>query len=167
MALDALKQRVSSDLQVLVKSNSIFTPITSFALLSKLVSLPHVSSGPTLRLTDQNKLERILQDLAESWDAGSLTVLVDQSGLSLMSISLNSNRPEHRKRKRRIDEDADSAEENEEPPQSPIVKTPPCASSLGKLSKSMQEIYALLQFGTARQKLLAEQVIRCSSCKRR
>lgn len=159
MALDALKQRVSNDLQGLLKHDAILTPIDSFALLSKLIALPHASTGtPALRLTDQRKLERILEDLAESWDAGTLSVLRDQSGFSLMSASLKSNRPEHRKRKRRIDEDADSAEENEEPPKSPLVKSPPSATSLSNLSKNMQEIYALLQQGTARQKLLAEQV---------
>ena len=79
MALDALKQRVSNDLQGLLKHDAILTPIDSFALLSKLIALPHAStSTPALRLTDQRKLERILEDLAESWDAGTLSVLRDQ-----------------------------------------------------------------------------------------
>lgn len=162
MSLDALKQRVSIDLQSLLQIDAILTPISSFALLAKLIALPHPStSASALRLTDQHKLERILEDLAETWNAGTLSVLRDQSGLSLMSASLKSGRPEHRKRKRKIDEDADSAEENEEPLKSPLVKTPPSASSLSKLSKNMQEIYALLQQGTARQRLLAEQVAYC------
>jgi mRNA (2'-O-methyladenosine-N6-)-methyltransferase len=64
-----------------------------------------------------------------------------------------------KKRKRQIDEDADSAEEEEAEASILITSrkmTP--ATTLASLSREVQEIYALLQRGTARKKLLAEQV---------
>ena len=78
-----------------------------------------------------------------------------------MNVYLNGSRsPLHfrRKRKRPVDEDADSAEENEANLAASRESKSPTVPSINNLSKELQEIYALLQRGTARQKLLCEQV---------
>ena len=162
MAADALKQHASRGLQELIKSGVIQPPISAFNLLTKLISLPGASDdSPSFRLTDLKKLEFILEQLSESWDAGSISVLRDATGLTIMNVYLNGSRsPLHfrRKRKRPVDEDADSAEENEANLAASRESKSPTVPSINNLSKELQEIYALLQRGTARQKLLCEQV---------
>ncbi|EMD41161.1 hypothetical protein CERSUDRAFT_111720 [Gelatoporia subvermispora B] len=67
--------------------------------------------------------------------------------------------PQVRKRKRVIDEDADSAagsDEEEPHEQSPAVRKPP-PSALASASKATKEAYALLQRSSAKGRLLAEQ----------
>lgn len=70
--------------------------------------------------------------------------------------------PHGRKRKRVIDEDADSAagnsQEEDEQQDQGDVDTKPVPSTLDSLNKDMKEVYHLLQQGTARGKLIAEQV---------
>lgn len=69
-----------------------------------------------------------------------------------------------RKRKRVVDEDADSAagseheEEDEDEERGMGMGRKPAPSTVDSLSKDMKEVYALLQRGTARGRLLAEQV---------
>ncbi|KAH8113355.1 MT-A70-domain-containing protein [Phellopilus nigrolimitatus] len=163
MASDELKQLASRNLQELVSAGAMQTPISAFELLAKFISSPVVPSsrGPSFRLTDLCKLEGILEEFAESWDAGVISVLRDDNGLSLMQVNLDAkllDASNPKKRKRLVDEDADSAEE-EEASSSALSSKPKSAatSSLSNLSKNMQEIYALLQRGTARRRLLAEQ----------
>lgn len=164
MASAEFKQLTSRNIQELVKSRNLETPLTAFELLGRLISLPAVSpaSGINFRLTDLRKLEDILEQLAESWDAGSLSVLRDDDGtLSIMQIQLESNRSDaqkSRKRKRYVDEDADSAEEEEATKAEADKSKTTAVTSLSNLSKEMQEIYALLQKGTTRHELLTEQV---------
>ena len=164
MASEELKCLTSRNLQELVKSNSLQTPITAFELLARFISLPVVSpeNGVNFRLTDLRKLEVILEQLADNWDAGSLSVLRDSDGgLSVMQIqleSIHSEASKSRKRKRYVDEDADSAEEEEASKAEANRPKSTALTSLSNLSKDMQEIYALLQRGTARHRLLTEQV---------
>ena len=161
LVMDDLRHLASRNLQDLVSAGSIHPPISAFDLLAKFISLPSASlSGITFRLTDLRKLEDILEEFSVHWDAGTISVLRDDSGLSLMQVSLGANHSAtNRKRKRLIDEDADSAEEEEATKRAASLDSKPSAyTSLNNLSKDMQEIYSLLQQGTARQKLLAEQV---------
>ncbi|THH05118.1 hypothetical protein EW145_g5023 [Phellinidium pouzarii] len=162
MSNDRLKQLASRNLRELLVSGAVQVPISAFGLLTKFISLPTATDSPTFRLTDLNKLETILEELAESWDYGSITVLRDDSGLSLMQVvAIDANQNEAyntRKRKRHVDEDADSAEEEEAYSNALLTKPKSStSSSLSNLSKDMQEIYALLQRGTARRRLLSEQ----------
>ena len=169
---------------------------------------------PRFRLTDLGKFEAIIEDLARTWTGGRISFSRDSEGggagrgTGLMtiwevavgakalalpagpsSISLDSSHfGSLGKRKRVVDEEADSAAGNEEddddiykedigssgansqimgtagpaefdPAAEPIgmsgVKTP---SHLGSLSKELREVYAILQRGTAKGRLLAEQV---------
>jgi mRNA (2'-O-methyladenosine-N6-)-methyltransferase len=64
-----------------------------------------------------------------------------------------------RKRKRVIDEDADSAAGDDEAEDSfEDVPGSQRATTLGSLSKELRDVYSLLQKGTAKGRLLAERV---------
>ena len=165
MSDDALHQQISILLQDLTANGSIHTPIAAFDLLKKLVSCgtgaERGKSVPRLRLTDLPKLEDILEKLAVSWDAGFLSVLRDDSGLTVMQLAVGSRGASlgNTRKRKRVDEDADSVEE--EAAQAALAASnnkPSAAASLSNLSKDLQEVYAFLQRGTARQKLLSEQV---------
>lgn len=160
MVSDELKQVTSRLLQELFSSGKVQAPISAFHLLVQFISLPSASSNkPAFRLTDQHKLEEALQDLSESWDAGSLVLLRDDDGLTILQVQLETGSTQsNRKRKRLLDEDADSAEEEEALSAMSPTKSTSNMTALNTLSKDMQEIYALLQRGTARGKLLAEEV---------
>ncbi|TFK27045.1 m6a methyltransferase [Coprinopsis marcescibilis] len=173
---------------------------------------------PKLKLTDLKKFERIVEDLARTWEGGRISYSRERvfSGES----SSGSNRPDEEsmmiwevtlgvkafgltegwsgtdtledssagvggglgKRKRVVDEDADSAAGNEEDEddiyQEEVRKTKGArqtvgvgvefepategasgraTSSLGSLSKDLREVYSILQRGTAKGRLLAEQ----------
>lgn len=166
MVSEELKQITSRNLQELFGSRTVHAPISAFDLLVKFISLPSASSSkPTFRLTDLHKLEDILEELSESRDAGSLVVLRDEEGLSVMQVYLEANAQQSRKRKRQVDDDADSAEEEQALTIAKSTgKTSTSTMTLTSLSKDMQEIYSLLQRGTARGKLLAEQVKYSSIC---
>jgi mRNA (2'-O-methyladenosine-N6-)-methyltransferase len=62
-----------------------------------------------------------------------------------------------RKRKRVVDEDADSAAGNDDEQDSFEVPTTG-STTLGSLSKELKEVYTILQKSTAKGRLLAEQV---------
>ena len=162
MATDEMKQAVSRALQDLITSNEVQPPITSLNLLGKIISLGASSTAyANFRLTDLRKLEVCLEELSDNWDAGSLSILRDDNGFSVMRVKLESPGCDRhaKKRKRHVDEDADSAEE-EAAESSAVVASQKVSpvTALTNLSKEVQEIYALLQRGTARKKLLAEQV---------
>lgn len=159
--MEELKQATSRHLQELFSDGKVQAPISAFDLLVQFISLPSASSSkPAFRLTDLHKLEEVLEELSESWDAGSLSVLRDDDGLTLMHVQLETNGAVCRKRKRHVDEDADSAEEEEALSAPSPTKSVAGTTALNSLSKDMQEIYFLLQRGTARGKLLAEEVRR-------
>ena len=161
MVPEELKALASRNIQDLARSGRLESPISAFGLLSLFVSLPSASRpGRSFRLTDLRKLENILEELAECWDAGTLVVSRDNEGLSIIQVCLDGTcqADGSRKRKRPVDEDADSAEEEAALASSATFKKSPSNSTLGSLSKESQEIYALLQKGTARHRLLTEQV---------
>ena len=160
MSDDVFHQRVSILLQDIAASGSIHTPIAAFDLLKKLVSCGTATergkSAPRIRLTDLPKLEDILEKLAISWDAGFLSVLRDDSGLTIMQLAVGSRGASlgNTRKRKRVDEDADSVEE--EAAQAALALSnskPSAAASLSNLSKNLQEVYSFLQQGTARQKL--------------
>lgn len=158
---EQLRQLASRYIQQLASSGKLPTPISASELLAKFISSPFTTNGVNFRLTDSQKLETILEEFANSWDAGLLSVQRDKNGLSLTRVILNTfpkGTVPSRKRKRQVDEDADSAEETEVLSNSQSAKSSRPAASLSNLSRDLQEIYALLRKGTAWNKLLAEQV---------
>ncbi|TDL29263.1 MT-A70-domain-containing protein [Rickenella mellea] len=157
---DDLKQATSASLKALFSNGTVETPIDTFELLTKLIS--HGATRPAasrFRLTDLKMLEAILEEFADQWDAGVLELLRDDTGMSVIQVQLNTpgEAPRSRKRKRQVDEDADSAEEDNttEPAteKESLIRT----KTLSGLTKNMHEVYALLQKGTARGRLMAEQ----------
>ena len=173
---DQLRLVTTTALKLILRdaSHSIVPPLTSMQLLTMIMTtqLPSglfpSSSQPTprFRLTDLHRLESILEGLSQphAWNEGYISVSRDNDtgeltiwevGLGPREISTGT------KRKRVVDEEADSAAgsggDDESETNSPggfgWAK-----SALGGLSKEMRDVYALLQKGTAKGKLLAEQV---------
>ena len=178
---DKLKLVASSAVQSLFSTNAVSAPISSFDLLTRVIASsppPAPGSPPTrrLRLTDLSQFERILESLSENWEHGRIKVSREDADgeLTVMDVQLGSTRegpsaqpqssPVRRKRKRVVDEDDDSAagraEEDETPERPEAWKPPP--STLESLSKTLKEVYNLMQQSTAKGKLLAEQV--CVLC---
>ena len=136
--------------------------------------LPDGIRTPRFRLTDLRKFEKIVEDLAQTWTEGKIVisrdddskklliwevVLQQQSGLmgSFSSVgSGDASGSGSKKRKRVVDEDADSAVGDEESYLDEEEDN--SRSSLANLSKEMREVYTILQKSTAKGRLLAEQV---------
>lgn len=167
MSDEQLKYVASSTINALFSSGKISTPIGSMDLLTRVIAngppsglLP--SPAPRFRLTDLSKFEFILENLSQNWEHGTLSVTRDGGGLTVMDVHLGS--PEStlatltsRKRKRVVDEDADSAagsDEEHDSPEGPFSGS----TTLGNLSKELKEVYTILQRSTAKGQLLAEQV---------
>jgi len=176
MSDDQLRLVTTTALKLILHdaSQSFVPPITSMQFLTMIMTtkLPNglfpSSSKPTprFRLTDLHKLENILEGLSQphAWSEGYISVSRDNDtgeltiwevGLGPREISTGT------KRKRVVDEEADSAagsggeDENET---NSVGGFGWAKSALGGLSKEMRDVYALLQKGTAKGKLLAEQV---------
>ncbi|KAI0370210.1 MT-A70-domain-containing protein [Pilatotrama ljubarskyi] len=175
---DKIKLVVSTALHSLFSTNAVSAPITAFDLLTRVIAspprsglLPGTEPVPKLRLTDLSRFERILERLSENWDYGKITLAREDGGgeLTIMDVRLGAAHespsargqpsPVRRKRKRVVDEDDDSAagrvEEEETPEKVEPWKPPP--STLESLSKTLKEVYNLMQQSTAKGRLLAEQ----------
>ncbi|KAG6844106.1 hypothetical protein H0H87_009712 [Tephrocybe sp. NHM501043] len=178
MSCDELKVLAITTLTSLVSSNKLSFPMSAMSLLTRVVStkvpsglfVNPSSSSVRFRLTDQSRFERLLEDLSQTWDAGSISLLRDNRVLTVQDISLYPNGHTRspaevasgdavtsRKRKRVIDEEADSAAGDEETEETYEELETQGMSTLWSLSKDMREAYAILQRSTARGRLLAEQ----------
>lgn len=156
----------------LLRSGKVSTPVDSQDLLVRLITadtLPGLvldQPTPRFRLTDLARLESILEALSHKWEYGYIFLDRSESTGKLVVtdvlLDAGANTGQTRKRKRSVDEDADSAAgdvpdasfELEEEINSPGCPGPRMAN----LSHELKEVYALLQQGTARGRLLAEQV---------
>jgi mRNA m6A methyltransferase catalytic subunit len=148
-------------------SNKVSLPLRSPELLRHLITSTPRTPGarPAFRLPDRPILERCLRILARNWEHGSLFLQQDQSGeLVLVDAQLGgSTRPAERKRKRSTEDDADSAvgsdmEGSMGAEEDMYLANGDTGPRLGQLSVELKEVYALLQRGTAKAKLLAEEV---------
>lgn len=175
MADEQFRTLVSDTLYSLFSSSKIDTPVGSLDLLSSAItanlkSTPSDSTAPSkprFRLTDRSRFECTIEALAKHWERGSITVIRDDSGVTVTDVRLgsisNTEPPTPTrvigKRKRVRDEDADSAagsgDEAEDAYDEEAQK--PC-TTLANLSKELKEVYAFLQRSTAKGRLLAEQV---------
>ncbi|KAG5353183.1 hypothetical protein C0989_009560 [Termitomyces sp. Mn162] len=129
-------------------------------------------SSPNIRfrLTDQPRFERLLEELSQTWDEGWISLSRENNTLTVQDIvlypsgharpiteSISGDVTASRKRKRVIDEDADSAAGDEETEVFYEELSSHATSTLGSLTREMREAYAILQRGSARGRLLAEQ----------
>jgi hypothetical protein len=168
MSDEQLKLVASSTINGLFSSGKTSAPISSMDLLSRVISSGPPSGllptpPPRFRLTDLPKFESILDSLSQNWDQGMITLARDDGGLTVMDVHLGSPGSVNtlagltaRKRKRVIDEDADSAAGNDDEQDS--FEIPAGSTTLGSLSKELKEVYTILQKSTAKGRLLAEQV---------
>ena len=182
----ALKSLLSSHkLNTPIASIDLLTSVMTTKMPSGL--LPNGIPTPRFRLTDLSRFEKILEDLVQTWTEGKMVIsrddgkkmmiwevgLQQQNGLvgsyksSMGTGSLSSvgsggdvSGSGSRKRKRVIDEDADSAagDEEDETYLDEEDYGGNNQSSLANLSKEMREVYTILQKSTAKGRLLAEQV---------
>ena len=185
MSDNELKIVVTTALKSLLSSHKLNTPVASMDLLTSVMTtkmplglLPDGIRTPRFRLTDLSRFEKIVEDLAQTWTEGKIVisrdddskklmiwevVLQQQNGLMGSFYSVGSGGDASgsgpKKRKRVVDEDADSAVGDEE---SYLDEEEDNArdshSSLANLSKEMREVYRVLQKSTAKGRLLAEQV---------
>ena len=169
MADEQFRNLVSDSLYSLFSSSKIHTPASSLELLSAAISADLVSTAtsatPRFRLTDRSRFECAIDALAKRWDRGYISIVRDDSGVTVTDIQLGSSSNTESttrvtgKRKRVKDEDADSAagsgDEVDEAYEEEAQK--PC-TTLANLSKELKEVYTFLQRSTAKGRLLAEQV---------
>jgi mRNA (2'-O-methyladenosine-N6-)-methyltransferase len=175
MSDEQFRTLVSDTLYSLFSSSKIHTPVGSLDLLSSAITAnlnptPSDSTAPSkprFRLTDRSRFECAIEALAKHWERGSITVIRDDSGVTVTDVrlgSISSTEPPTPtrvigKRKRVRDEDADSAagsgDEADDAYEEEAQK--PC-TTLANLSKELKEVYAFLQRSTAKGRLLAEQV---------
>lgn len=186
MSDDELKVVITTAFKMLLSSCKVNTPATSLDLLTSVMTckmpselLPNAPT-PKFRLTDLARFEHIVEDLSNTWSDGIITYSRDEAsgrmmiwelsslsslgGRPLLGSSSNSLRslelsgPSSRKRKRVVDEDADSAAGDDETLLDEEDVLGGSTSSLAKLSADMREAYMILQKSTAKGRLLAEQV---------
>jgi mRNA (2'-O-methyladenosine-N6-)-methyltransferase len=174
MSDDELRLVATTALKIILNigSNETTPPLTSMELLTKIMSTK-LPSGlfpnkptPRFRLTDVHRLESILEGLSQpqAWDEGYISVSRDNDTgeLTIWEVGLGPRKINTGiKRKRVIDEEADSAAGSggeDEDECSNVAGSGWAKSTLGGLSKEMRDVYSLLQRGTAKGKLLAEQV---------
>jgi mRNA m6A methyltransferase catalytic subunit len=154
-----LKIIVSTVLLNLFKNEKVSTPISSRQLLVRVIThklpsnlFPNHVSVPRFKLTDQLKFESILEELSRNWDQAELFFTKDHNSFIITDVVFPGSNATSRKRKRVIDEEADSAA-GDEPEEDEQEQT-----ALTRLSKEQRQVYAILQKATAKGKLLAEQV---------
>lgn len=182
MSDDALKIVASTALQSIFGSGKVSTPISAMSLLTRVIGfkLPAGlfpdSPPPRFRLTDLARFESILESLSTNWDRANMTLVRENGELTVVEVVLASSSGQggssatgttlgesflnSRKRKRVVDEEADSAagdEESDDPAyeEQGLLRA---SSTLANLNKEQREIYAMMQRSTAKGRLLAEQV---------
>ncbi|KAF7355099.1 MT-A70-domain-containing protein [Mycena sanguinolenta] len=160
MSTDALKVVAASALYSLFSSGKASAPITAMQLLIRDYS-PNTSTAPRFRLTDLARFEAILESFSPTWEHGTLSWSRENGELTVMEVSLGVTQTalgeslNPRKRKRVIDEEADSAAGDDDAEDNSLELSAPTA--LGSYSKELREVYALMRKGTAKGRLLAEQ----------
>lgn len=169
MSDERLKLVASSTINVLFSSGKLSVPISAMDLLSRVIStgppaglFPPDTPVPRFRLIDLPKFEGILEGLAQTWEHGALSITREGGEMTVMDVALGAGHAAGlgiapRKRKRVVDEDADSAAGDEDE-QDSLEAAPGSSTTLGNLSKELKEVYTILQQSTAKGRLLAEQV---------
>ncbi|KAF9057292.1 MT-A70-domain-containing protein [Panaeolus papilionaceus] len=182
MSDDELKVVALAAFKSLINSNKLSLPATSLTLLTKVMTvklplglLPNATSTPRFKLTDLRKFESIIEDLSATWTDGLISYSRDTNGSNRMMIwelalrgsssagralaNLGFNASQDtsgsKKRKRVVDEDADSAAGDQEEFEEEESNSG-APATLSSLSQEMREVYTILQKSTAKGRLLAE-----------
>jgi hypothetical protein len=146
----ALDDQLESELQQLFATVALRLPLSSSRILGRLIS-----NGSSIRLSDLPRLESLLSKLANSWEAGRISIRDDTSGMSVLSAFVTQDTSHSTlKRKRSESDDTGTLVKDIPGPLSGVGPIPLPVSDI-----NIQDVYALLQKGTTRAKLLAKQVI--------
>lgn len=170
--IQQLTSITSAALHALFSSGKVTVPVDAMELLTKVItSEPHrrLSGGDrarSFRLTDLARFESILESLSRDWEHGLIYLQHDEDSgsVTVIDVQLGTTAVPSRGRKRKhsIDEDADSAAGDMEPvkeEEHDEYETPRGPGPrMANLSKELKEVYAILQRGTAKGRLLAEEV---------
>lgn len=167
--LDDQLQVLTSSALCHLFSQQKLVPITASELLVRVIAfkppkgLITTAQQPRFKLTDLARFESILESLANTWDGGDLSLIRDNGELTIVDVTLTcqtgpTDSSNSRKRKRVIDEEADSAVGEDNADDTSIEDSPKAWSTLANLGKEQRNIYAMIQKSTAKGKLLAEQV---------
>lgn len=142
------EEQLETELKRLLANPTLKFPLSSSRVLGCLIA-----NGSALRLSDQPRVESMLYKVADN-SQGTISVHTDMNGVFVNTAHTAhgvkfGNSPLKRKR-------SNSDE---------VVRTPKDVSSHGKslvfapsADTAIQEVFSLLQRGTTRAKLLAEQV---------
>ncbi|KAG8931341.1 hypothetical protein FRC02_002848 [Tulasnella sp. 418] len=149
----SLRENTSIALRSLFSGPSTpILPIQSADLLARIVTLglhpQSKSTGKHLRLTDLSLLEDLLEKFSASWEFGKLEISREPSSgaISVVHVELVGSNL-NRKLKT-------SGSETDSPPNSATIVP---VMDAHHISKDLQEVYMMLQRGSAKGKLLAEQ----------
>lgn len=165
MSDEQLRLLASTTIKCLFSSGELLTPISAMDLLSRVIAMgpsaglfPESIPTPRFRLFELTKFQGILEALSREWEHGTLSLMREGDEMTVMDVKLGTSGQgldlALKKRKRIVDEEADSADGNDEEAD-PIE---PGTTTLGSLSKELKEVYAIMQKSTAKGRLLAEQV---------
>ncbi|KAF9514119.1 hypothetical protein BS47DRAFT_1316972 [Hydnum rufescens UP504] len=155
---------VIGDYVIIMSPIPLIFPISSSTLLRHIVQMTPIRAGDRhLRLTDQSTFNEALRDIASSWKHGTVRISdaaeassahVDtHSDVNVLGIDVT--REAARKRKRGTSQDVDSGSDQSFDAE-PASRKSLALYKSSILNGELEEIYGLLQKGTARGKLLAE-----------
>jgi len=148
----AFEELVSAQLRLYLLSGDASLPATSTNLLRALIqrnTRPSSSTTLRLRLTDLSDFEVALSNLGRDWEYGTLDIVRDAANnMSLVDANVFSG-SHARKRKRDEPEDENASVHLGEPART--------GAGTDK-GNGVRLAYALLQHGSAKRRLLAEQV---------
>lgn len=161
---DPLNVLASERIYGLYSTNKFSTPISALGLFAQVLATApkEPDSTHSFSLLDLPSFEQALESFSRHWEHGDIRIARDDFGVTVLEIALGNAvaSAQSRKRKRVVDEDADSAagDEDNHSLTEDLSNGSGDPSSMAGLSKTLQEVYTLLQRGTARTRLLAEQV---------
>lgn len=136
------------EVKQLLINPSVKFPISSSSILAQLIA-----KGVTLRLSDRKHLETLLLKLAHGSKPSFISLKTDMDGVSVTGV--HSLQGIHAGHKRKHSDLEDPVTPSKDATRS-VHGTP--TALISSADVITQEIFLLLQKGTARQKLLAEQV---------
>ena len=141
--------RLEADLKRLLLDKSLKLPITASSLLGCLVA-----KGTPLRLSDRHRLDTLLLKLAHTSKPAFVSVRNDSNGICVTDIHppYKQENGTHKRKHSDLDEPITPGRD------APRSANGTATALLPSADSSTQEIFAMLQRGTARAKLLAEQV---------
>ncbi|KAJ7591267.1 MT-A70-domain-containing protein [Mycena floridula] len=150
-------------LTIFSPSSKLVLPISSVDLFARVIA-HKLASPPRFRLTDLSRFESILENLAANWEHAKLSLARDGAELTVVDVvlipsasTLGQSFLNSRKRKRIVDEEADSAAGSAADDETSDEYACPTWLTLANIPQELRETYAMVKKSTAKGRLLAEQ----------